>query len=48
MQRGYIVIGTILCLLTAFANFTGWKVMAAPTATWGPKGANVDSNFRHK
>ena len=47
-NKGYIIIGTILCLLTAFANFTGWKVLASPTSAWGPKGASADSTFRHK
>ena len=48
MYRGYIIIGTMLCLLTAFANFTGWKVMAAPGSSWSPKGAAHASTFRHK
>lgn len=48
MKKSYIIIGTILCLLTAYANLTGWKVLAAPTSTWGPKGASASSSFRHK
>jgi hypothetical protein len=48
MRRSYMIIGTVLCLLTAFANFTGWKVLASPTSSWGPKGASTSGSFRHK
>ena len=49
MTKLYIVLGTILCLFTGYANLTGWKVLGAANAVhWGPKGMDQSAGFRHK
>jgi hypothetical protein len=48
MARYYIILGTVLCLLTAYANFSGWKLLSVTNAAWAPKGAGQGSSFQHK
>jgi hypothetical protein len=39
LRKGYVVFGTALCLLFAYAAYTGWTLSdSVSSGKWGPHG----------
>ena len=39
MKKAFIIYGTAICLIFAYANYTGWTVAdSVKSGKWGPKG----------
>jgi hypothetical protein len=42
MKTLFIIYGTVICMLLAYANYTGWEVSESlKTGKWGPQGQNA-------
>lgn len=42
MKKAFIVYGTTICLIFAYASYTGWTISdSVKSGKWGPQGHSV-------
>jgi hypothetical protein len=48
MKKFFLIYGSAICLIFAYATYTGWDVWGSlKSGDWGPKGQNHQSTY-HK